>query len=74
MTTPRRSSNKGQIVPVPGRNLAATGLTMLPALIQAEGRNTATKFLEFFVAKIRNKNTRQAYARAVAVFLNWCEK
>ena len=31
------------------------------------------RFLEFFVARIRNPNTRRAYGRAVADFLAWCE-
>ncbi len=29
--------------------------------------------MEFFVANIRNPNTRMAYARAVARFFDWCE-
>jgi site-specific recombinase XerD len=45
----------------------------LPALITAAGDQAVRRFLEFFAANIRNPNTRQAYARAVAVFLTWCE-
>ena len=29
--------------------------------------------MEFFTAEIRNRNTRLAYARAVAPFLDWCD-
>ena len=29
--------------------------------------------MEFFVARIRNKNTRAAYDRAVMQFFDWCE-
>lgn len=31
------------------------------------------RFLEFFTANIRNPNTRKAYARSAADFLQWCE-
>ena len=44
----------------------------LPALFAPDGR-TAEKVLEFFAARIRNTNTRRAYARAVAEFAAWCE-
>ena len=29
--------------------------------------------MEFFTANIRNRNTRAAYAQAVAQFFRWCE-
>ena len=45
----------------------------LPALIDRAGKSGARRFLEFFTVNIRNKNTRQAYGRAAAQFLNWCE-
>jgi site-specific recombinase XerD len=45
----------------------------LPALITAAGDRASRRFLEFFAANIRNPNTRQAYGRAVAAFLAWCE-
>ena len=40
------------------------------ALIPAQVRR---RFIEFFTANLRNRNTRQAYARAVADFFRWCE-
>jgi site-specific recombinase XerD len=46
----------------------------LPALIIREGQKTSRRFLEFFTANIRNKNTRLSYARAVSAFLAWCEE
>jgi len=46
----------------------------LPSLIVNAGETAAEKFLEFFTAQIRNRNTREAYARAVGQFMNWCEK
>jgi integrase/recombinase XerC len=45
----------------------------LPALVQAAGDGARTRFLEFFAANIRNKNTRRAYAQATREFLAWCE-
>ena len=48
------------------------GIT-LPALIAAADDRARERFLEFFAATIRNKNTRKAYARAVADFLAWCD-
>ncbi|MEL6445867.1 MAG: tyrosine-type recombinase/integrase [Bacteroidota bacterium] len=44
----------------------------VPALIAQSDENTARRFVEFFTAQIRNKNTRQAYGRAVGQFLSWC--
>jgi integrase/recombinase XerD len=46
---------------------------LLPALIADAGDQAARRFLEFFTANIRNRNTRAAYAQAVAQFLRWCE-
>jgi integrase/recombinase XerD len=46
----------------------------VPAVIGSAGHRTALRFIEFFAANIRNKNTRAAYARAVGDFLGWCEK
>jgi site-specific recombinase XerC len=44
-----------------------------PALIAAAGSRAQERFIEFFTANIRNRNTRRAYAQAVAEFLAWCE-
>ena len=49
------------------------GLQVLPSLIAAAGPDASRRFLEFFVATIRNKNTRLAYARAVWPFFRWCD-
>lgn len=55
------------------RQAPSTALA-LPNLISNDGGKTAERFLEFFAANIRNKNTRLAYARAVSRFLDWCEQ
>jgi hypothetical protein len=39
----------------------------IPKIIGDEGTEACKRFLEFFFAKIRNKNTRAAYARAERV-------
>jgi len=45
----------------------------LPALVVAAGDPASMRFLEFFAGTLRNIHTRRAYARAVGVFLTWCE-
>ncbi len=45
----------------------------VPAAIQAAGPMAARRFLEFFTAQIRNRNTREAYRRSLVDFLSWCE-
>jgi site-specific recombinase XerD len=61
------------LVPVVPLPLAQTGFDVLPRIITHAGENTARRFIQFFVANIRNKNTRLAYARAIYQFFNWCE-
>jgi len=63
----------GDIIRIPPAKLARLGLDALPRLIVDAGDRAARKFIEFFTATIRNKNTRLACARAVAEFFNWCE-
>jgi site-specific recombinase XerD len=46
----------------------------VPATITAAGEHAITRFLEFFAATIRNKNTRMAYYRAVTEFFGWVER
>lgn len=56
------------------RKPSALPAVTLPAIIAQAGEHAGRRFLEFFAAHIRNRNTRQAYARAVARFLGWCEE
>ena len=46
---------------------------LVPAIIQSASQNAARRFLEFFTAQIRNRNTREAYHRALIDFLTWCD-
>lgn len=36
------------------------------------GGGATRRFIEFFAANIRNRNTRAAYLRAVSDFFQWC--
>src|SRR6266704_4588082 len=62
-----------EIVPISSRQLDRAGLDKLPQAIVAAGEPAAWRFIEFFIANIRNKNTRAAYAQAVTQFFKWCE-
>jgi len=46
----------------------------VPAAIAGAGDHAARRFLEYFAANIRNKNTRMAYYRAVCSFFAWVEQ
>jgi site-specific recombinase XerD len=46
----------------------------VPSIIAAAGNKASERFLEFFAATIRNKNTRAAYVQAAAQFCSWCEE
>ena len=67
-----------QLVPIRGGRTPSTarhgrrGL-MVPAAIAGAGDTAVRRFLEFFAATIRNKNTRMAYYRAVTDFFGWLD-
>jgi site-specific recombinase XerD len=61
-----------EIAPPPA--LIRAGLEALPAIIRARGERASRRFIEFFTASIRNRNTRMAYARAVKQFFDWCDE
>ena len=44
----------------------------LPELIAAAGPEVTETYIDFFTSTIRNRNTRQAYARACCQFFDWC--
>lgn len=56
-----------------GRQLPAIIAGQLPKLFVDAGDQACRRFIEFFTANIRNRNTREAYARAVLRFADWCE-
>jgi site-specific recombinase XerD len=45
-----------------------------PLLIKHAGQKATKRFFEFFTANIRNRNTREAYYRALADFFAWCDE
>ena len=54
------------LVPIPSRSqLTRAGFKVFPALIARAGDRASWRFVEFFTATIRNKNTRAAYAQAI---------
>jgi site-specific recombinase XerD len=63
----------GQMVASGGRGLRLFGQSV-PRLICDAGPNASRRFLEFFTANIRNRNTRETYARAAVRFCGWCER
>lgn len=46
---------------------------VVPAIIADAGEHASKRFLEFFAATIRNRNTRTAYLHAVNRFFAWCK-
>ena len=56
------------LAPVSPRQLDRAGFDKLPRVIVRAGEEAAWRFIEFFTANIRNKNTRAAYAQAVTEF------
>ncbi len=61
-----------EIKPPPA--LIRAGIEALPSIIRAQGERASRRFIEFFTASIRNRNTRMAYARAVKQFFDWCDQ
>jgi site-specific recombinase XerC len=59
--------------PRPRRTVAGHAGVVVPRVIAEAGDQAARRFLEFFAATIRNKNTRQAYYHAVTRFFAWCD-
>jgi site-specific recombinase XerD len=80
-----RDRQKGRYVRLSGMNAlvpnsaaravgsAARGVAV-PAVIAGAGEHAARRFLEFFAATIRNRNTRTAYYRAACSFFAWIER
>ncbi len=64
-----------ELVPIslPRRGITASGPVAVPAVIADAGDHAARRFLEFFAAMIRNKNTRMAYYRAACSFFAWVD-
>jgi integrase/recombinase XerD len=62
------------VIAPPGTLTIATGGGVaVPRIIGDAGDRAARRFLEFFAATIRNRNTRTAYYHACMRFFAWCE-
>ena len=73
-----KSESGRQLTVVPGARApkipaAVAAPIVVPAIIADAGDQAARRFLEFFAATIRNKNTRMAYCRACVRFFDWCD-
>jgi integrase/recombinase XerD len=56
------------------QEIGRLGFAGVPAIISAAGERASFRFVEFFTANIRNKNTRLSYGRALWEFCDWCEE
>jgi site-specific recombinase XerD len=67
--------SRGDLIPaspaLPGH--LGDGL-VVPAQISSAGGAATERYIEFFIATIRNKNTRKTYHRAVTRFFGWCDQ
>jgi len=54
--------------------VSISGNVVIPAAIADAGEQAVRRFLEFFAATIRNRNTREAYYRAACSFFAWLEQ
>jgi site-specific recombinase XerD len=55
-------------------SVLAAGAVVVPGIVADAGEHATRRFLEFFAATIRNRNTRMAYLTAVSRFFAWCEQ
>lgn len=63
---------KDIIIVEPPAGLADAIAARTPAIVARGGKKATKRFFEFFTANIRNKNTRDAYYRALLDFFAWC--
>src|SRR3712207_281556 len=61
-----------QLIPTLATPLQPSEATLVPTLFSGAGEQARYPFIEYFTARIRNPNTRQAYFRAVNRFSQWC--
>jgi hypothetical protein len=54
--------------------VSLSGNLVIPAAIAGAGDKAVRRFLEFFAATIRNRNTREAYYRAACSFFAWLDQ
>ncbi|MEM6254849.1 MAG: tyrosine-type recombinase/integrase [Cyanobacteria bacterium P01_D01_bin.156] len=59
----------GQVTP----GVGVSSSLPVPAIVAQSGDAVSEKFVEYFIAQLRNPNTRDVYRQAVRQFLEWCE-
>ena len=65
------SELEGQVLPPALARRRGLGITV-PRQIERAGEEAIERYLEFFLARIRNPNTRESYHRSVLAFFAWC--
>lgn len=61
------------LIPSAGQVLTLPVFDGLPKLFRDAGESATRRLIEFFTVTIRNRNTREAYGRAVRDFCQWCD-
>src|ERR1700681_2930754 len=61
-------------IKAPRPPVCVPGRAVIPAGIAGAGEHAVRRFLEFFAATIRNRNTREAYYRAACSFFAWLDQ
>jgi hypothetical protein len=67
---PADPTRKLTVTPPPP--VTASAAVVVPGIVADAGEHAACRFLEFFAATIRNRNTRTAYLHATGRFFAWC--
>ena len=68
---PALRNDPGTIRQSPAVPADLAAITLVPEAIARHGDRSARAWIEFFTARIRNRNTRMAYARACAALFHW---
>jgi site-specific recombinase XerD len=74
VSTERRNLPAVVEAAAPVKRSTSRSALAVPAVIAGTGDHAARRFLEYFAANIRNRNTRMAYYRAVCQFFAWVEQ
>jgi hypothetical protein len=74
MSAERRNLPAVVEVSAPAKAPTLRSTLAVPAVIAGAGEHAARRFLEYFAAQLRNRNTRMAYYRAVCHFFGWVEQ
>lgn len=59
-------------LPIRFRTELAVFDAYVPQIVERAGMAATNRFVQYFTADIRNAGTREAYARAIGRFLDWC--